>query len=205
MNQLNSLMGPIRGRTNKTEVELTTEKLESSEPVKIVVVADTHMPRMAKALPPTLTEELKDADLILHAGDWTSPDIYDLFAVYAPIYGVAGNNDGAAIAEHWGYRRIVEIAGWQIGLTHGHLGRGGGTQANAAAAFEGEEVDMIVFGHSHIPFLSHDTMISEDRKVSLFNPGSPTDKRWQKRYSFGIITLNGMLVSFEHRYYDSKI
>ncbi|NGZ74765.1 metallophosphoesterase family protein [Saccharibacillus alkalitolerans] len=173
--------------------------------MKIVAVSDTHMPRMAKALPPDLVQELQDADLILHAGDWTSPDVYDMLAAYAPVQGVAGNNDGPAIVERWGYRRIVEVGSRRIGLTHGHLGRGNAA-ANALAAFEGEELPgIIVFGHSHVPLLSQEAGLPDSPNVSLFNPGSPTDKRRLKRYSFGIITLIGESASFRHCYSDSKI
>ena len=157
------------------------------------------MPRMAKALPPALIEELKDADLILHAGDWTSPIVYDMLAAYAPVQGVAGNNDGPDIAERWGYRRIVEIGGHRIALTHGHLGRGSASQ-NAYAAFEEEEgLSAIVFGHSHVPLLT------DTNGITLFNPGSPTDKRRQERFSYGIITLQSVMITFQHGYYLSKV
>ncbi|OWR32804.1 YfcE family phosphodiesterase [Saccharibacillus sp. O23] len=173
--------------------------------MKIVVVSDTHMFRMAKVLPPSLVEELSEGvDLILHAGDWTAPEVYDLLAAYAPVEGVTGNNDGPAIAKRWGDRRIIEIGGRVIGLTHGHLGRKG-TEANALAAFEEDDVDMIVFGHSHVPLSRSVFRDRYDRSVDLFNPGSPTDKRRQARYSYGVIALDGLLATFEHRYFDSKI
>lgn len=165
-----------------------------TEPFTIVVVSDTHMPRMAKALPPALVAELPNADLILHAGDWTRTEVYDLLAAYAPVEGVAGNNDGPEMVDRWGYHRIVEIGDRRIGLTHGHLGRGS-TADNARAVFENEQADLIVFGHSHIPFFSR----------TLFNPGSPTDKRRQAQFSFGIVTLQDGRIDCEHRYYDSKI
>ncbi|MDO3412280.1 metallophosphoesterase [Saccharibacillus sp. CPCC 101409] len=167
--------------------------------MKIVAVSDTHMPRMAKALPPALVQELADADLILHAGDWTSPEVYDMLAVYAPVQGVAGNNDGPDIVERWGYRRIVEIGGHRFGLAHGHLGWGSAAQ-NAYAAFEEEEgISAIVFGHSHVPLLT------AANGVTLFNPGSATDKRRQERFSYGIITLQSVMSTYQHGYYSSKV
>lgn len=174
-----------------------------AESAKIVVVSDTHMPRMSKALPPVLIDELQNADLILHAGDWTKPEVYDLLAAYAPVEGVAGNNDGPDIVDRWGYRRIVEIAGRRIGLTHGHLGRGR-TSDNAAAAFDHEKVDLIIFGHSHIPFFSENEEAGSRNVTPLFNPGSPTDKRRQPRFSFGILTLNVGSMCCKHCFYDSK-
>ncbi len=173
-------------------------------PLTIVVVSDTHMPRMAKALPPALVAELPNADLILHAGDWTGTEVYDLLAAYAPVEGVAGNNDGPEIVDRWDYHRIVEIGGRRIGLTHGHLGRGS-TADNARAVFENEQTDLIVFGHSHIPFLSGENNQSDTLSRALFNPGSPTDKRRQARFSFGIVTLHNDRIDCEHRYYASKL
>ncbi|MCQ4085399.1 metallophosphoesterase [Saccharibacillus sp. JS10] len=167
----------------------------------IVVVSDTHMPRMAKSLPSELIEELEKADLIIHAGDWTKPDVYKLFEAYAPIESVAGNNDGDEIIEKFGYHRIIEIGSIRIGLTHGHIGRRS-TPDNAASVFQNEQVDLIIFGHSHIPFLSPEADSSE--AVPLFNPGSPTDKRRQSQYSFGIVTFNGGKVQCQHRYYAEK-
>ncbi|MEJ8305272.1 metallophosphoesterase [Saccharibacillus sacchari] len=173
------------------------------ESAKIVIVSDTHMPRMSKALPPALIDGLQNADLILHAGDWTKPEVYDLLVAYAPVEGVAGNNDGPDIVERWGYRRIVEIAGRRIGLTHGHLGKGH-TPDNAAAAFDNENVDLIIFGHSHIPFFSEHERAGNRPATPLFNPGSPTDKRRQPQFSFGILTLSVGSLFCKHCFYDSK-
>ncbi|WP_051507173.1 metallophosphoesterase family protein [Saccharibacillus sacchari] len=175
-----------------------------TEALTIVVVSDTHMPRMAKALPPALVAELPNADLILHAGDWTRTEVYDLLAAYAPVEGVAGNNDGPEISDRWGYHRIVEIGDRRIGLTHGHLGRGS-TADKARAVFENEQADLIVFGHSHIPFFSREEGTGSGSSVALFNPGSPTDKRRQAQFSFGILTLQDGRIDCEHRYYDSEI
>lgn len=198
------IYGRLEKETDPNDKSLTEGMPAKSESIKIVVVSDTHMTRMAKSLPSKLVEELADADLILHAGDWTSAEVCDMLAEYAPVRGVAGNNDGSAIVKQWGYRRIIEIGSIRIGLTHGHLGRSG-TAANALAAFEGEEVDIVIFGHSHIPLLSTEAKTASASGISLFNPGSPTDKRRLKQYSFGIITLNNGMPAFEHRYYDSKL
>lgn len=198
----------IRVRVNPdTQAATADEHVEgiSKKPIKIVALSDTHMFRMAKALPPALVEALSEGvDLILHAGDWTAPEVYDLLALYGPVEGVTGNNDGPNIAERWGDRRIIEIGGHVIGLTHGHLGRKG-TEANALAAFEADDVDIIVFGHSHVPLSETVVRSLDGRSIRLFNPGSPTDKRRQPRYSYGVITLNGLLATFEHRYFESKI
>ncbi|WP_276352394.1 metallophosphoesterase family protein [Cohnella caldifontis] len=167
--------------------------------MKIVVVSDTHMPRMAKRLPSRLVRELGTADLILHAGDWTSEQTYEMLARYAPVEGVAGNNDGEALVSKFGYRKIILCEKLKIGLVHGH-----GTNARrtaerqAALSFGPDEVDAIVFGHSHVP------VQKKENGVLLFNPGSPTDKRRQKLYSFGVLEIEGEGLKARHVYYENK-
>lgn len=167
--------------------------------MKIVVVSDTHMPRMAKALPTRLRQELDDAELIIHAGDWTSLQVYTDLSRYAKVVGVAGNNDGEAIIKKFGYQKIITCGTKRIGVVHGHLPHPKKTaQQNAAHAFSASDVDVIVFGHSHIPLLKqHDGTL-------LFNPGSPTAKRRQPQYSFGILTIGEELIRARHVYYDNK-
>ena len=52
--------------------------------MKIIVLSDTHMPHRSKTLPSRLVQELKDSDLILHAGDWTDWFVYEHLAEFAP-------------------------------------------------------------------------------------------------------------------------
>ncbi|SDW94222.1 metallophosphoesterase [Paenibacillus sp. CF384] len=169
--------------------------------MKVVVVSDTHMTRMAKKLPDRLIKELHDADAILHAGDWMTLSVWDMLRAYARTEGVAGNNDGDEIIAKFGHRKVLDIGGLRVGLVHGHLGAGKreDTETNAYRSFEQGSVDVIVFGHSHVP------LIRERSGVLLFNPGSPTDKRRQMQYSFGIFTIEGgALVAADHVYYDDK-
>ncbi|MFF2482498.1 metallophosphoesterase family protein [Paenibacillus sp. NPDC058071] len=165
--------------------------------MKIVVVADTHMPRSAKALPKRLVAELSDAKLILHAGDWTSEEVYRELARYAPVEGVAGNNDGGELAKRLGFSKIVRCGGFRIGLTHGHLPNPKRTALrNASLAFSPDEVDAVVFGHSHIPLLKR------ENGLLLFNPGSPTAKRRQPQYSFGILQTGEQGLKARHIFFD---
>ncbi len=66
------------------------------------------------------------------------------------------------------------------------------------AAFAGEDIDLLIYGHSHIPVLK------EMHGITILNPGSPTDKRRQKQYSFAVIRL-GKEMAIEHVFYDSKL
>jgi uncharacterized protein len=162
--------------------------------MKIVVLSDTHLPKRTKGLPKRLIDELKDADLIIHAGDWQSIDVYNELLSYAKVEGVYGNGDGDDIKSLFREKRIVEVGGFKIGITHGH-GKGKTTEKRAIQAFDREKVDCIVFGHSHIPIKKF------ENEVLLFNPGSPTDKRRQEKYSFGVFYLGDCLEA-EHIYFS---
>lgn len=150
--------------------------------MRIGVIADTHLRSGRVRLPQKLKQGLAGVDLILHAGDWMTMELLPELERIAPVEGVAGNNDGRDIIDRFGFSKILELAGYRIGLIHGHQGYRH-TPLNAAAAFADQAVDAIIFGHSHIPF----NQILQG--VLLFNPGSPTDKRAQSEYSFGILQL----------------
>lgn len=151
--------------------------------MKVGIVSDTHMPRKSKQLPKVLKDGLRDVELILHCGDWTSEEVVAMLESIAPVEGVAGNGDEAAIISRFGWSKIVRAGGISIGIVHGHLGKGTTTPQRALNTFRSPGTDLIVFGHSHIPF-------KECREgVVLFNPGSPTDKRRQPHFSFGVLTI----------------
>lgn len=164
--------------------------------MKIGVVSDTHMYGRAKELPRALVEGLQGVDLILHAGDWMEESVISRFEAIAPVEGVAGNNDGEAIIRRCGYRKVLSLNGFRVGIVHGDGGRS--TPDTAYQSFREEPVDVIIFGHSHIPYLE------QRGSVLLFNPGSPTDKRRQPRYSYGMLTLDAEGIRAEHYYYDDK-
>nr|WP_249435637.1 metallophosphoesterase family protein [Paenibacillus sp. Marseille-Q4541] len=164
--------------------------------IKITVLSDTHMPRMSKEWPAPLLQDIQDSDLIFHAGDWSDISVYEELTSMGKVHGVTGNTDLTMIRGILPEQTIIEAGGKRFGLVHGHHGKGS-TEANAIAAFSGEQVDCIIFGHSHIPLLK------QDGKCLLFNPGSPTDKRRQPQYSHGVITIDGDIHA-EHVFYDSK-
>lgn len=151
--------------------------------MKVVVTADTHLPKKGKQLPIRLVQELETTDLIIHAGDWSSMDVYHELSEYAPVKGVYGNIDNTDIKEYFPYKELLEISGYKIGITHGH-GEKKTTEKRALEAFSDDEVDVIIFGHSHIPLLRY------FKKTLLVNPGSPTDKRWLPNYSFAILEVD---------------
>ena len=124
--------------------------------MRVALVSDTHLPRFGRTLPRPLLAgfEVAGIDRIVHAGDWTDPLAVALLEAVAPVDGVAGNNDGPALLERFGTRRVLELDGVRIGVTHGHLGPGSTTPERARRGFEAEpDLGAIVFGHSHIPLV----------------------------------------------------
>ncbi|WP_456275811.1 metallophosphoesterase family protein [Bacillus sp. AK128] len=160
--------------------------------MKIIVLSDTHLPKKAKELPAKLIDEIKTANHLLHLGDWQSVDVYLTLKGMIKIDGVAGNVDDVDIVTLLGYQKIVSFNGINIGLVHGHLGKGKNTEERAYNTFSSNKVDLILFGHSHIP------IYKIVNGVTLFNPGSPTDKRRHPLYSFGVIHIADGDFSINH-------
>lgn len=161
--------------------------------ILVGVTGDTHVPARARALPQALLDGLAACGLILHTGDFVSAAVADALAALAPLEAVAGNNDPPELQARFGRRRIVRVGPWRIGLVHGHEGRRrSGTVDRAAGAFLDEQVDVIVFGHSHLPHL--------ERRggVLLFNPGSPTDRRRAAGCTYGLLRIGRDGIVAEH-------
>jgi putative phosphoesterase len=101
--------------------------------------------------------------------------------------------------EQFGTSRVVEIGGVRIGLTHGHLGRGRTTPERARSLFASEPVDVVVFGHSHQPVWVPRSSLGP----AMLNPGSPTDRRREPAWSFGVLEIaehvNGRIETFHDR------
>ena len=176
---------------------LISNKERLIELMKILIISDTHMPKKGTLIPEAIIAILKSGvDVILHAGDWTEKFVCEELLKYAPVHGVKGNVDTDIWSKDLPEKVILQFEEVRIAIVHGHLGNGRSTPERAFRAFEKDEVDLIVFGHSHIPF--HE---KKDNKV-LFNPGSPTDKRRQKQFSFGIATIDKSTVTLKHHYFS---
>ena len=183
--------------------------------MRIAIVADTHLPRFGRRLPSALVTGFQQAriDRIVHAGDWTDPLAVELFEAIADLDGVAGNNDGPQLQARFGTQLVLEIEGARIGVTHGHLGTGATTRDRAIAAFaDVPDIRAIVFGHSHIPLVERldgvgagDGDSGSNGGTWIVNPGSPTDKRHQPRFTWALLTIEDGAVSYaEIRAYDDR-
>lgn len=164
--------------------------------LKIIVVSDTHMPKKSKSLPKRFLEELGHANAIIHAGDWQTLDLYERLKEYAPVYGVYGNVDHEEVRSHFPFQQQLEWEGYMIGIVHGH-GERKTTEKRALETFEDNPVDILIYGHSHIPVLRY------FKKTLVFNPGSLTDKRRLPFYSFGKLMLNEEGIQAEHIFFNN--
>jgi putative phosphoesterase len=160
----------------------------------IGVVSDTHMPGKTAKFPEELLKGLEGADLILHAGDINQDHVIYQLEELAPVAAVAGNTDDWWMERALGSKKLIRAEDAVIGLVHGYQGPGS-TLERVKRAFAGEQVNCVVFGHSHIPFQE---VIDG---VLYFNPGSPTDKRRQEMFSYGILRVSGTCIEGEIRYF----
>jgi uncharacterized protein len=149
--------------------------------VRVVVLADTHAPRRWRSCPPRVARELRGADLILHAGDVCTATVLEELAQYAPVTAVLGNNDGPDVAG-WGAAPTAELTlgGLRVAMLH-DSGPSSGRLARMRRAFP--SADLVVFGHSHIPF------DQSGYGLRIFNPGSPTDRRRQPHGTLGVLRI----------------
>lgn len=164
--------------------------------MKIVVLSDTHMPSKAKNLPKILIQEMETADALIHCGDWQTVELYQELRQYGRLTGVTGNVDSPELKKLLNPKEIIKAGEFKIGIVHGH-GTGRTTEKRAMEAFQTDHVDCILYGHSHIP------VKNEANGLLLFNPGSPTDKRRQKEFSYGILTI-GEKIEAKHIFFTDK-
>ncbi|MFF3935344.1 metallophosphoesterase family protein [Streptomyces phaeofaciens] len=150
--------------------------------MRLLLMSDTHLPRRAKALPAPLLDEIPHADVVFHAGDWVDTATLDLLESRSRrLVAVYGNNDGPGLRARLPEIAYADLGGLRFAVVH-ETGPARGREARCAADFPG--VDVLVFGHSHIPW---DTTAPGGPR--LLNPGSPTDRRRQPHCTYLTATV----------------
>jgi putative phosphoesterase len=140
--------------------------------VRLLLLADTHVPRRARDLPAQVWDEVARADVVVHAGDWVVPALLDELAEKAArLVACWGNNDGPVLRSRLPERADVVLDGLHLTVVH-ETGATAGREIRMSRRYP--NTDVLVFGHSHIPW---DTTTSTG--LRLLNPGSPTDRRRQ--------------------------
>lgn len=166
------------------EAETTGNRVHRfAGPLLVGVLSDTHVnERGARRLPaevPALFHRL-GVGLILHAGDLNALAVLDQLRAVAPVLAVRGNSDLPETRAALPARIDLAVAGRSVALIHGDAGPTANRTADALAG----TVDCVVYGHSHVPRME---MV---RGTMMFNPGSPTDKRWWPDYSVGLLRVD---------------
>jgi uncharacterized protein len=147
----------------------------------LLLVSDTHLPVRAKDLPAPLWDAVDAADVVVHAGDWVGVELLDALEERAArLVGVYGNNDGPPLRARLPEVARVELAGVRLAVVH-ETGAAAGRERRCAAAYP--DVDVLVFGHSHIPWDTSATR-PDGGTLRLLNPGSPTDRRRQPTFTW---------------------
>jgi uncharacterized protein len=151
--------------------------MAQDSPVRLLLIADTHIPKRARDLPAQVWDEVAQADVVLHAGDWVTPELLDeLESRAARLVACWGNNDGPDLRARLPERADVMLAGVRFTVVH-ETGAATGREARMSQLYP--DRDVLVFGHSHIPW---DTTTKTG--LRLLNPGSPTDRRRQPFCSY---------------------
>ena len=141
--------------------------------MKLCIISDTHAGTIDE-IPAAVRKALSEADLIIHAGDFTREVVLDGLLSMGKVKAVFGNMDSAELKSRLPQKEVFEAGGRKIGLTHGS-GAPWGIADRVRQQFG--DVDVIIFGHSHEPCNNY------IQGVLLFNPG-------QARDSFGLLNID---------------
>ncbi len=152
--------------------------------MRIGVISDTHIPDRAEEIPQKILEDFADVDMIIHVGDLVDLSVLKkLKSICANTIAVRGNMDPLDVRTQLPEKEVIKVAKFKIAIMHGY-----GAPANLigllSSVFKEDNVDVIIFGHSH-------NSVNEKREgVLFFNPGSATDKVFSEYNSYGIIEIN---------------
>lgn len=155
--------------------------------MRIGVISDTHGDPWAIQ---ACIEAAGRVDAWLHLGDNTR-DAEDFQRTGAPVYGVRGNTDFAAL-EPW--EQVVQLEEVRLFLCHGHQYAVGADPYRLALRAQELACHGALFGHTHVPFLD------ESGAVTLLNPGSPSRPRQGSRRSMAILSICGSKLDVTFQY-----
>jgi putative phosphoesterase len=176
---------PARGpRQVQRAASLT---LRGDGTLTIACVADTHSQPHA-AIAERLAAIAPDA--ILHAGDIGDPAVIDALAAAAPVLAVRGNIDTRSVFPDV---LTIDVAGGDLRIYLTHIAVAGPRlRGDVARAARTERAQLVVCGHSHVPF------IGRDRELTVFNPGSIGPRRFHLPIVFGTIAITPRGVRLAH-------
>lgn len=151
--------------------------------MRIGVISDTHLTGVTEEFKSIFDRHLSSCDMILHAGDFVGIELLNFLSKYN-FHGVAGNMDYPEIKNLLPSKKIVQAGRFRIGLIHG-WGAPWGIEDKLIKEFS--DVHCIVYGHTH------QTRNGEKNGILMFNPGTPSDKRFTEDLTIGILTVDNQL------------
>ena len=166
------------------KLPIAEHRIQVESPVLMGVVGDTHLsPTRSGRTLDRVMEFFHRANvgLILHAGDAGHGLVLESLERVAPTVAVRGNADPLDLIETLPDRIWIKAGSRTVLLLHGHHGK---TAVKAARAAATPDIDLIVFGHSHKP------LIDQEGRTLLFNPGSPTERRWNPHFGVGLVRIS---------------
>ena len=152
--------------------------------MKIGVISDTHIRDKAKNIPQKILDEFKGVDMIIHAGDLVDLSVLDKLKDICPnVKAVWGNMDPEEVRKKLPEKEILQVGNCRIGVMHGY-GAPNHLVELLSSVFKDDNVNLIIFGHSHAG------LNEKKGNILFFNPGSPLDKIFAPYNSYGIIEIN---------------
>lgn len=151
--------------------------------MKIGVLSDTHLRSPNAVLEHILTVLFGDTDMILHAGDIVTRKVLERLEE-SGVLAVAGNMDDYEVAGYLPQVRVVGAEDKRIGLIHG-WGRKEALAQRILDRFGDPRPDVIVYGHSHVPFWGRVD------GTYMFNPGSASHNPYAGSGTVGLLEIDG--------------
>lgn len=155
--------------------------------IRIGVLSDTHLKYPTDDLKRFVEKSFGNVEMIVHAGDMTSVEVYDFLNTFN-LKAVRGNMDEMDLKSVLPEKLTFEVGGLRFGLIHG---QGAPYGIEEIVLKEFENVDVIIFGHSHIP------KVSKKGSVYLFNPGS-FRKPYTPPGTAGVCKIDEGGITFDH-------
>ena len=148
--------------------------------MKILVLSDTHIPIAAQELPDEIYKAIEGVDMIFHAGDFIDASVLEKLKSLKETKAVCGNMDPKELCMTLNIKEVINIGKFKVGLIHGY---GAPSEIMPTVRREFDKINALVFGHSHA------AMNIKKDGVLYFNPGSPTDKIFASKNSYGILEV----------------
>jgi uncharacterized protein len=137
--------------------------------MKIGILSDTHLASITEDFKETIKRVFDGVDMIIHAGDITGLSVFNYLSNWE-LKAVRGNMDDFDLYNLLPEKRIENIMGKNVGIIHG---KGSPRGIEEVVLREFQNVDLIIYGHSHVP------LETKKGDVLLFNPGS-----YRRGYSY---------------------